>query len=115
MNKSISIEEFNELLKKWTGKRIRISKHELEDNDETLMKLDEVSYQEQDGTIDDYVATHTLLLSGIGEIENDDNTFEPLPSPSYEIPLDDATNYQFDGSRLSLKNDRGTYTIESSG
>lgn len=112
MEQSISIEEFNALLNKWTGKSIKILKHEIEDNDETLMKLDKVSYSEQEGTIDDYVATHTLLLNGMGEIENDDHDFEPLPSPSYEIPLDDTTKYQFDGSRFLLENDRGTYTIE---
>lgn len=112
MEQSISVEEFNELLNKWNGKNIKILKHEIEDNDATLMKLDKVTYQEQEGTIDDYVAKYTLLLNGTGEIENDDNELEPLPSPSYEIPLDDATNYQFDGTRFSLENNRGTYTIE---
>lgn len=112
MEQAKSIEEFNALLNKWTGKSIKILKHEIEDNDETLMRLEQVTYQEQTDKIDDYVAKYTLLLTGTGEIENDDDNFEPLPSPSYEIPLDDTTNYQFDDSRFTIKNDRGTYTIE---
>ncbi|WP_245837322.1 hypothetical protein [Virgibacillus phasianinus] len=112
MNQELSIEDFNEMLQKWTGKRIKIFKHEIEDNDETLMNLDNVSYAEQDATIDDYVAKHILQLNGTGVIENDDHEHEPLPSPTYEIPLEDSTNYQFDGSRFNLKNDRGHYSIE---
>lgn len=109
---SLSIEEFNELFNKWTGKDVKVLKQEIGDNDETLMNLEKVSYLEHTGRLDDYEAKYTLQLNGMGKIENDKNEFEPLPSPSYEIPLDDTTQYQFNGSRFTVKNDRGLYTIE---
>ncbi|ASN03880.1 hypothetical protein [Virgibacillus necropolis] len=109
---SISIEEFNESLSKWTGKNIKILKQEIEDNDETLMTLEKVSYIEHTETIDDYVAKYALHLNGTGKIENADNKLEQLPLPSYEIPLEDTTTYQFNGSHFTLKNERAAYMIE---
>lgn len=109
---SMPINEFNALLNEWTGKNIKISKQEIEDDDETFMVLEKVTYSEDRRRLDDYEAMHALQLSGIGKVENGDHDLKPLPLSSYEIPLDDTTNNQFDGSRFTLKNDRGTYTIE---
>ncbi|MFZ3579409.1 hypothetical protein [Virgibacillus sp. DJP39] len=112
MEQLLSVEEFNELLKKWAGKNIKVLKQEIGDNDEALIELESISYSNDTQTIDDYKATHALQLNGLGKIENEGHEFVPLPSLTYEIPLEDSTHYQFDGSRFTLKTDRGTYTIE---
>ncbi|MFC4023991.1 hypothetical protein ACFOUV_09305 [Oceanobacillus longus] len=109
---SLSIEEFNEKLKSWTGKNIKITKKELNDLDETVMKLNSVSYSNNTHRVDDYVPEHSLLLSGEGEIENEQNQMEPLPAPLYEIPLDDTSKYNFDGTIFSLSTERAAYKIE---
>ncbi|WP_245843987.1 hypothetical protein [Oceanobacillus rekensis] len=109
---ALSIEEFNDKLKSWTGKNIKITKKELNDLDETEIELQYVSYSNNTQSIDDYVSEHSLILSGEGEIENAENQMEPLPAPRYEIPLDDTSNYYFDGKLFNLKTDRATYTIE---
>ncbi|WP_337020170.1 hypothetical protein [Oceanobacillus massiliensis] len=109
---SLSIEEFNEKLKSWTGKNIKITKREINDLDETVMALTSVSYTNNTRRIDDYVPEHSLMLNGEGEIENEDDEMEPLPAPIYEIPLNDEAEYSFNGTSFSLKTDRGTYSIE---
>lgn len=111
----LSIEAFNELLNKWNGKKIKIAKHEIGDDDETFMKLRDISYAKDTRRIDDYVPKHALQLNGVGEVENEDNELEPLPSSEYEIPLEDSAEYQFDGNKFTLNTDRGVYTIELAG
>lgn len=108
----LTIEEFNEKLNKWTGKNIKITKQEIGDYDEALIELETISYSKDTRRIDDYEAMHTLQLNGMGRVENEDNNLIPLPSSSYEIPLEDTTHYQFDGSHFALNTERGTYTIE---
>ncbi|WP_269410697.1 hypothetical protein [Lentibacillus daqui] len=109
---NLSIEAFNEQLQQWTGKTIKISKQELLDDDATIMNLQQVTYETNTQRIDDYQPMHTLQLNGTGHIENEAHDMQPLPSSQYEIPLEDSSRYQFDGSRFSLTTDRGTYTIE---
>ncbi|MCT2535243.1 hypothetical protein NC661_21170 [Aquibacillus koreensis] len=112
MKQYLSVEEFNELLQKWSGEKINIFKHELEDDDRTLMELDSISYIKDTRRLDDYEPMHALLLNGKGNIETDKEGFQPLPSDYYEIPLEESTLYQFDQSQFSLITERGTYTIE---
>ncbi|WP_067726231.1 hypothetical protein [Oceanobacillus damuensis] len=109
---SLTIEEFNEKLKSWTGKNVKITKQELDDLDETVMELKSVSYSNNTRRVDDYVPEHSLLLNGDGEIENEDEQMEPMPAPLYEIPLDEGTSYEFNGSSFSLATERAAYTIE---
>ncbi|MCG1027700.1 hypothetical protein J5S49_05300 [Virgibacillus halodenitrificans] len=111
----LSIEQFNKLLYKWNGKTVKIAKQELDDYDEVMMRLDRISYETDTRRLDDYEPMHSLHLNGIGEIENASNHFEPLPSPLYEIPLEDTSLYQFDGERFSIVTDRAIYTIEVAG
>ncbi|GAA0445224.1 MAG: hypothetical protein ACQEWU_20320 [Bacillota bacterium] len=108
----LTIEQFNKLLKKWSGKRVKIAKQELHDYDETIMDLSKVSYETNTRRIDDYQPLHALQLNGMGEVENASNHFEELPTSMYEIPLEDTSLYQFDGSRFALVTDRAIYTIE---
>ncbi|WP_226035143.1 hypothetical protein [Aquibacillus saliphilus] len=108
----LSVEEFNQLLQKWNGKKIKISKHELKDYDNTLMELNSISYSKDTRRIDGYQSMHSLKLNGPGETQNAENEFEPLPASFYEIPLEDSTLYQYNESQFSLITDRGTYTIE---
>ncbi|MBM7572765.1 hypothetical protein [Aquibacillus albus] len=108
----LSVEEFNELLQQWNGEKIRISKRELHDYDDTLMELNSISYSRDTRRIDDYEPMHALQLNGPGKIHTDGQDFQQLPSAHYEIPLEDSTLYQFNESKFSLITDRATYTIE---
>ncbi|WP_163969335.1 hypothetical protein [Oceanobacillus halotolerans] len=109
----LSVEEFNEMLHQWNGETIKISKEELDDHDETILDLDNISYSKDTRRIDDYEPMHSLHLNGTGFTETDDvQEYQPLPSSLYEIPLEDSTIYQFDGNQFRLITERGTYTIE---
>lgn len=109
----LSVEEFNTLLNQWNGKNIVISKLEMGDEDETVMALKTVSYSKDTRRIDDYEPMHALQLNGSGEIETEANNSESLPESLYEIPIEDSTQYQFDGRKFSLITERGIYTIET--
>ena len=108
----LPIEEFNELLKNWEGKYIKVSKYEKNDHDETFLKLNRVSYKKKSRRVDDYEPMHTLELNGSGKVRIAQDDYEPLPNSLYEIPLEDNSEYKFDGSRFSLNTDRGVYIIE---
>lgn len=108
----LSIEEFNEQLDQWSGQRIKISKFELDDLDETLMDLEHISYERNTRRLDDYEPLHELQLNGNGNMDTDANNPQPLPSQLYEIPLEDSSLYEFDGSRFLLSTSRGIYKIE---
>ena len=108
---SLTIEEFNALLREWSGKRVKVVKHELEDRDETLINLDAVSY-EKGSSIDDYEPRYALQLNGAGMVETTEDNFEKLPSDEFEIPLEEDAHYEFDGEKFVLETSRGNYTIE---
>ena len=110
--KFLSIEQFNELLQKWNEAEIKISKLEMNDLDEIVMQLEKVSYKNETPTIDGYEPIHTLQLSGQGAIQTENNDSQPLPSSLYEIPLEDDTLYEFDGTTFLISTDRGVYKIE---
>lgn len=112
MEQFITIEQLNNLLKKWSGKRVKIAKQELDDYDEIILDLSNISYATNKRRIDDYEPVYTLRLNGSGQIENAAHHYERLPNPGYEIPLEDTSLYQFDGERFSLITDRAIYTIE---
>ncbi|MFD1039850.1 hypothetical protein ACFQ3N_15815 [Virgibacillus byunsanensis] len=107
----LSVEEFNELLKNWNGQNITITKHEMDDIDETQMKLEAISYDRDTRRIDDYEPMHSLHLNGTGHILSETNNPQSLPSSLYEIPLEDSTMYEFDGSEFLLSTSRGVYKI----
>lgn len=109
----LSVEEFNELLREWNGKTIKIVKHELDDFDETLMDLNAISYSKETNRTDDYVALYSLNLNGSGVIETTPNVYQSLPSELYEIPLEENALYEFDGERFIVSTSRGVYTIEA--
>src|SRR5690625_6186812 len=92
----VTIEEFNDQLKKWNGQKIRIVKEEMDDVDETLLALDDISYV-KGSSIDDYIPKHALLLKGKGVVETTMNHFEELPSDEFEFPLDKYSIYEFEG------------------
>lgn len=108
----LTIEDVNQFLKQWEGKYIKISKYEKKDHDETLLKLDNVSYAKKTRRIDDYESKYTLQLNGAGKVRISRTDFQPLPNSLYEIPLEDNTQYKYDGARVTLNTDRGVYTIE---
>lgn len=109
---NLTVEQFNELIKQWNGKTIKITKQELGDQDTILMHLDGISYSKDTSRIDDYVPMHSVHFNGTGTTETTEQQVQPLPSSFYEIPLEDSTQYQFDQTQFSLVTQRGTYTIE---
>lgn len=109
---SLTNQAFNDRLKQWIGKNIKIFKHEAGDDDETFLVLQSITHADHPGTIDDYIPAHTLQLNGTGEVENEDNQLEPLPSSVYEIPIEPSTTYQFNGKQFTLSTNRGIYMIE---
>ena len=86
----LSLEQFNEMLRQWSGRRIKVTKHEMNDLDEALINLNQVSYAKQQ-SLDGYIPRYALHLNGPGMIE---------------------TLYEFDGSRFILSTSRGVYTLE---
>ncbi|WP_152657797.1 hypothetical protein [Oceanobacillus sp. CFH 90083] len=112
-NGFLSIEEFDALIQQWNGKRIKITKHEIDDIDQTIINLQSISYDQNIRRIDSYIPKHSLLLNGDGQIEiltAMDN--EPLPSSNYEIPLQEDSLYEFNGKKFFITTDRGVYKIE---
>lgn len=108
----LSIEEFNALLNQWNGQSIKVSKHELNDMDETMMDLQHISYSTDTRRIDDYEPMHALQLNGDGTVHTDADKPQALPSSLYEIPLEDDSLYEFDGTRFLVSTSRGVYMIE---
>ncbi|MCT1903024.1 hypothetical protein [Oceanobacillus sojae] len=109
----LSIEEFNTLIQQWSGRTIKITKHENNDIDQTVIHLESVSYDQNTRRIDDYVPRHSLFLNGDGQIETlSAMNNEPLPSSNYEIPLEDNSLYEFNGKKFFITTDRGVYKIE---
>lgn len=109
----LSIEEFNALMQQWSGRKIKITKHEINDIDRTVMNLQSVSYDQNTRRIDDYAPKYSLLLNGDGQIETlTALSNEPLPSSNYEIPLEDNSLYEFNGKKFIITTDRGIYKIE---
>ncbi len=108
----LSVEAFNDLLQQWSGKPIKITKHEINDVDKISMQLDSVSYQTKTRRIDDYVPMHTLKLNGAGKMETA-GELQPLPDAIYEIPLEDTSLYEYDGSQFILSTDRGVYKLNT--
>lgn len=111
MERSLTIEEFNDYLQQWSGQKIRIVKEELDDLDETLLNLQTISYS-KGPSIDDYIPRYSLLLSGTGIVGTTMNNYEELPSQVFEIPLEEEAIYEFDGIRFFISTSRGVYMIE---
>lgn len=109
---TLSVEEFNELLGQWNGKDIKIIKQEINYIDEVLISLETSSFSKNSERLDDYEPLYVLQLSGTGKVKTADNNYVPLPTPIYDIPIEDDTSYQFDGSIFTIETDRGIYTIE---
>ncbi len=107
----LTIEEFNDQLQQWSGHKVRIVKEEMDDLDETLLALDDVSYA-KGSSVDDYIPKYALLLKGNGVVGTTMNNYEELPFESFEIPLDEDTKYEYDGKRFFINNSRGVYMIE---
>ncbi|HET7521975.1 MAG TPA: hypothetical protein VFJ73_01495 [Bacillales bacterium] len=97
-------------LKTWDGQQVLISKDENGDRDQTVMKLNDISVKNRGDTIDDYVAPAALQLKGEGRALMED-TDVPIPAGTYDIPLDQLYDAHFDGMRLYVSTDRGSYTI----
>lgn len=66
------------------------------------MHLDKVTYVNEVPTIDGYEPIHTLQLIGTGSIETEHNMSVPLPTPMYEIALENDSLYEFDGKTFFI-------------
>ena len=110
----LSIEDFHEKINEWVGQQIKISKWEMDDVDETVLYLDKISYEKDTRRLDDYKALYTLHLEGEGFIQTDTkySQLEPLPAPSYEIPLEEDALYEFNGEQFIISTERAVYKLE---
>lgn len=104
--RTLTVEEFNQLLQQWSGETIKITKQELEDEDSIIMQLNDISYETDTRRLDEYEPMHALHLNGTGTTQTNEQDLQPLPSSLYEIPLEDSTQYQFEGDRFSLVTER---------
>ncbi|QHT48463.1 hypothetical protein M662_18890 [Bacillus sp. SB49] len=111
MTISNTMENFHQHLQTWIGTDICITKHELRDQDAVSMQLHDVSYSVNPMSIDGYMGPYTLYLHGKGYVSTDMQGTEPLPTPYYEIPLEETTHYEWNDDRFFLKTARGDYTI----
>lgn len=107
----LSIEQFDQLLQKWAGRTVKITKHEMDDIDETILNVKNITYTKNGRSIDGYVSMYSLLLNGDGDISTTMNSMEELPHSMYEIPLQDDSLYEFDGEKFLISTDRGVYKI----
>ncbi|HEX6593066.1 MAG TPA: hypothetical protein VF095_00560 [Bacillota bacterium] len=107
----LSIEQLNEKLHEWKGFPIKIEKIELRDKDEIRMQLNDIHYTKNTQTEDDYKGMYALQLNGSGKIQTS-NAYAPLPEEMYEIPLEESSLYEYDGSQFLLSTERGVYKIE---
>ncbi|MFD1068112.1 hypothetical protein [Oceanobacillus locisalsi] len=109
----LSIEAFNTQIQQWNGRTVQITKHEINDIDQTVIHLQSISYDQNTRRIDDYVPKHSLLLHGDGQIEALPTMSDtPLPSSHYEIPLEDDSLFEFNGQKFFISTNRGVYKIE---
>lgn len=107
----LTLEEFNNMLRQWSGRRVKVTKHEMDDLDEAMIDLNAVSYAKQQ-SLDGYVPRYALHLNGDGMIGTHANQYEELPGDVFEIPLEENALYEFDGTRFILSTSRGVYTLE---
>ena len=106
-----SIEAFHEQLKKWSGTTIHITKQESQDWDHIYLELTNVTFHRQQPDIDGYRSRYILQLHGKGNIQNDDETMQPLPDDTYDIPLQDTAMYEWDGNQFTISTERALYKI----
>lgn len=109
-NTQAEIEELISSLRAWDDAEVLISKEEKGDRDQTVLKLSDISLTNNGETIDGYFAPLSLQLSGDGRTIMED-TDVPLPSGTYNIPMNELHDAHFDGMRLYVTTDRGSYTI----
>lgn len=108
----LAIEQFNTYIQNWSNSKVKIMKLEMNDYDEVTMDLDSITYKNEILTIDGYEPIHTLQLNGTGTILTESSMSEPLPSPTYEIPIEKNTLYEFDGNTFIISTDRAVYKLE---
>jgi hypothetical protein len=107
----LQIEELMAFLNQWNGQEVQIIKEEDGDMDLTVMTLNQTSLIERTPTIDGYVSPLSLRMEGNGYVVHENNHLEELPLATFDIPVDSLREDHFDGTRLTLLTDRGTYTI----
>jgi hypothetical protein len=105
-----NVEEIVNALKAWDDQQILISREENGNLDQTVITLNDISIDDHGETIDGYVSPVSLLLEGNGRAVMED-TDVPMPSSTYDIPIDQVYDAHFDGIRLFVTTDRGSYTI----
>lgn len=109
--KFLDIEELDGLLKKWTGRQIKLIKTEQKDVDEVNMLLESITYNKDTNRPDDYKSLYSLQLNGQGVIDTDVLEAEPLPLPEYEIALTPKAMYEFEDDEIIISTERAVYKI----
>jgi len=94
-----------------TDKEIRIRKREQDDTDEVRIGLEgfELSGDRTDA-IDDYTKGSALVLRGSGSTATD-NGEAPLPSDTFEIPLEGLAVVSAGDGELVIRTERARYEL----
>ncbi|BAS27874.1 hypothetical protein LIP_2033 [Limnochorda pilosa] len=111
--RQLSIEELDRVLKGWRGRTVRVAKREQDNWDRVEIDLEDVGYQENERSIDDYVGRHVLQLHGAGTVEPEPGAeLSSLPGRALEIPLTADDTYILEDGRLEIWSPRGQYVLE---
>ncbi|WP_054956917.1 hypothetical protein [Paenibacillus dakarensis] len=105
------LEQVSEWLKSHTNQNILIEKKEQDDLDQVRLLLEFIGYRDNDNcSIDDYIACKALLLHGSGVVITDGHE-APLPDSTFTIPVDNLSRTEVRDKQVTLQNGRGTYTL----
>lgn len=107
-----SLMDVTEWLESQVDKELLVSKEEDGDLDETRIRLESVeSRGERRDALDDYTDSAALLLRGRGTVVTEGRE-EPLPSDTFEIPLEGLSLTETAENAALLVTERARYSIK---
>ena len=105
------LEDVSEWLKSHENQRLIIEKQELGDLDKIQMDLEFIGYADENNcSIDDYIACKALLLHGGGTILTDE-TEAALPGGTFTVPVEGLSHAEIRDDHLKIETERGQYTF----
>ncbi|MFT9846544.1 hypothetical protein [Aneurinibacillus sp. REN35] len=103
--------QIKQLLSRWQGKTLQITKEEDGDTDIITLLLHQVHVEDRPHTGDEYLPSCTVKLEGSGTIQNEDGEQIPIPYESYDIPLEEPINSHPDTEAVHIQTERASYHI----
>ncbi|MBN6189366.1 hypothetical protein JQN58_21160 [Aneurinibacillus sp. BA2021] len=103
--------QIKQLLDRWQGKTLQITKEEDGDTDIVRLHLTQVHVEDRPETGDDYLPLCTVKLEGAGTIQNEAGEHIPIPYESYDIPIDEPVDSRPDTEAVHIRTERASYHI----